>query len=232
MGRGLVEAEDDLRATNPPSNEELLAQLSTEFAAERFNIRQLIRTIMNSEAYQRTATPIDGNEGDNTFYSRTIVRRLPAEVMLDILSQVTGIATEFPNMAKGTRALQLNDSLVVSTFLTAFGRPERVQTCACERQQEPSIAQALHLANGDTVNLKLRASGGLIDSLLDANIPNAEILERLYQTALSRPPTAIEQTKALAILNDLPDTSRPVRRMVLEDLFWAVLTDKEFLFNH
>lgn len=232
MGRGLVEAEDDLRATNPPSNEELLAQLSTTFAAEKFDIRQLIRTIMNSEAYQRTATPIAGNEGDNTFYSRTIVRRLPAEVMLDVLSQVTGIATEFPNMAKGTRALQLNDSQTVSTFLTAFGRPERVQTCACERQHEPSVAQALHLANGDTVNLKLRASGGLLDALLDANASNAEVLERLYKTALSRPPSSTEQAKALAILNGLPDTSRPARRVVLEDLFWAVLTDKEFLFNH
>jgi hypothetical protein len=232
MGRGLVENEDDLRATNPASNEPLFAALSERFAADGFDVKSLIRTIMLSEAYQRTATPVAGNERDGVYYSRTIVRRLPAEVMLDAISQVTGISTEFAGYAKGTRALQLPDSQVVSTFLSAFGRPERVQTCSCERQQEPSIAQALHLANGDTVNQKLRMSGGVIDTLLDANTPNERILEQLYLSALSRPPTEGERAKALQVLNEPTDGSRAARRLVLEDLFWAVLTDKEFLFNH
>src|SRR5205823_11161644 len=99
---------------------------------------------------------------DNRYYSHYLVRRLPAEVILDAVSQVTGIPTEFPNLPKGTRALQLHDSQVASYFLTAFGRPEREKTCACERQQEPNVAQALHLSNGDTINAKLRAAGGLI----------------------------------------------------------------------
>ena len=232
MGRGLVEAEDDLRATNPPTNEELLAALAERFGQEKFDVRQLMRHILLSEAYGRTATPIPGNERDNTYYSHAIVRRLPAEVMLDALSQVTAVPTIFPNYPKGTRALQLPDSLVVSEFLTAFGRPERIQTCACERQQEPSIAQALHLANGDTVNQKLRSAGGAIDSLLDANTPSAEILNRLYLAALSRLPSENERKTALALLDDPANSTRAAKRVILEDIFWAVLTDKEFLFNH
>lgn len=232
MGRGLVENEDDLRATNPASNEPLFAALAKQFAADGFDVKKLIRLIMQSEAYGRTATPVPGNERDGVYYSRTIVRRLPAEVMLDAISQVTGVPTEFAGYAKGTRALQLPDSQVVSTFLSAFGRPERVQTCSCERQQEPSVAQALHLTNGDTVNQKLRASGGVIDALLDASTPNERILDQLYLSALCRPPTDAERMHFLAVLNEPNDGSRAARRTVLEDVFWAVLTDKEFLFNH
>jgi hypothetical protein len=238
MGRGIVESEDDLRLTNPPSNQELFDALAADFVKSGYDVRHLIRTIMLSAAYQRTATPSGNNVKDDRYYSRYIVRRLPAEVILDALSQVSGVPTEFAGYSKGTRALQLPDSQVASYFLTAFGRPERERTCACERQQEPNVAQALHLSNGDTINMKLRASGGLIDRLLKANAPNDQVLNEVYLAALCRLPNDAERKKAMAILAEGTSNaqgtpaSQDTRRAVLEDLCWAVLTDREFLFNH
>lgn len=239
MGRGLAEPEDDLRLTNPPSNPELFDALAADFVRNGYDVRRLIRTIMCSAAYQRTSTPSGNNGKDDRYYSRYIVRRLPAEVMLDALSQVTGIPTEFAGYPKGTRALQLPDSQVASYFLTAFGRPERERTCACERQQEPNIAQALHLSNGDTINMKLRAAGGLIDHLLKSNMSDERALDEIYLAALGRAPDEAERRKALAILEEggAPEHGKPAaaqesRRALLEDLCWAVLSDKEFLFNH
>src|SRR5439155_1065093 len=133
-----------------------------------------------------------------------IVRRLPAEVMLDALSQVTGVPTEFAGFPKGWRALQLPDSRVASYFLTVFGRPERVATCSCERRQEPSVAQALHLANGDTINQKLGAADGVIVKLLAAGVPDEEVVRRLYLSALSRLPTAEESAVILPALAAAP----------------------------
>ncbi|HLJ55015.1 MAG TPA: DUF1553 domain-containing protein [Chthonomonadaceae bacterium] len=239
MGRGLVESEDDVRLTNPPSNADLLDALTADFVRGGFHIRRLIREIMLSETYQRSSAPAGNNGGDDRYYSRYVVRRLPAEVILDSLSQVTGIPTDFAGYPKGTRALQLPDSQVASYFLTAFGRPERERTCACERQQEPNVAQALHLANGDTVNAKLRAPGGLIDALLKSGATDDRVLDDVYLAAFCRLPTTDERSKALAILRDSagPDRGRPfpdptARRAVLEDVCWAVLTGREFLFNH
>src|SRR5205807_784275 len=126
----------------------------------------------------------------------------PAEVILDALSPVTAVPTEFAGYPKGTRALQLPDSQVASYFLTAFGRPERERTCACERQQEPNVAQALHLTNGDTINMKLRAPGGLIDRLLKAEATDDQALNEIYQSALCRPPSPEERAKALAVLKE------------------------------
>jgi hypothetical protein len=239
MGRGLVEAEDDLRLTNPPTNQELFDALAQDFVANGYDVKRLMRTVLLSEAYGRSATPVPGNEKDDRFYSRYIVRRLPAEVILDALSQVTNAPTAFEGYPKGFRALQLPDSQVASYFLTAFGRPDRAQTCSCERQQEPNIAQALHLANGDTVNMKLRAAGNAIDALLDRNADDEEALRSLYLSALSRPPTDAERAKTLAVMKEgAPPPNTPEadkkksRRALLEDVFWAVLTDREFLFNH
>src|SRR5581483_9580211 len=149
LGRGLVEAEDDFRQTNPPTNAELLDALAQEFVTKGYDVKQLIRTIMNSATYQRSSVPLPGNATDDRFYSHYLVRRLPAEVILDAYSQVTGVPTPFTHLVSnagdstspyggyplGTRALQLPDSRIASRFLDAFGRPERAQTCSCERQQ-------------------------------------------------------------------------------------------------
>ena len=238
MGRGLVEAEDDLRLTNPPSNQELLDALAADFSRNGYNVQRLIRMIMTSEAYQRSSEPTGINAKDDRYYSRYIVRRLPAEVILDAVSQVTGVPTIFEGSPKGTRALQLRDTQAASYFLTAFGRPERIQTCSCERQQEPNVAQALHLANGDTINQKLRDSGSVITGLVDSDADDVEVLDEIYLSALSRYPTESEKKKLLPILAETPvdpfapDVKRKERRGAIEDLFWAVMTDREFLFNH
>jgi hypothetical protein len=164
---------------------------------------------------------------------------MSAEVLLDALAQVTGVPTEFPNYPKGWRALQLPDSNVASTFLNSFGRPVREFTCACERSEEPSITQALHLANGQTLNDKLKAAGGVIDRLLSEKRTDAEILDALFFSALSRPPSAGERESLLAALAEGEKTAATdekaalaERRAVLEDLYWATLTGKEFLFVH
>jgi hypothetical protein len=241
LGRGLVEAEDDLRQTNPPTNEELFDALAKEFVAHKFDVKHLMRTIMNSATYQRSSKPTPENVTDDRFYSHYLVKRLPAEVILDAYSQVTGVPTPFDKVVTGveggtadykgyppgTRALQLPDSLVASRFLDSFGRPERVQTCSCERQQESSITQALHLNNGQTLNDKLRDKGCRIESWLKENVTDEEAIKRVYQLALCRPPNETELSKCRSLMSD----GKPPRHEALEDLFWAVLTSKEFLFN-
>ena len=245
MGRGLVEAEDDLRQTNPPTNAELFDALAHDFIKHRYDVKHLIRTVMRSAAYQRSARPSPGNAADDRFYSRYLVRRLSAEVILDAYAQVTGVPTPFTQVSvgssggtsptsmypPGTRALQLPDSQLVSPFLDAFGRPERLQTCSCERQQDSSVGQALHLNNGRTLNDKLRAKTSRVEAWLKEKVGDEEAVRRVYLLALSRPPTEAELKKFKALLAEAAQDRQSSRREALEDLFWAVLTSKEFIFN-
>ncbi|MGH9769666.1 MAG: DUF1553 domain-containing protein [Blastocatellia bacterium] len=238
MGRGLVEAVDDMRATNPPSNEELLSALTKDFTDHGFDIKHLIRAIMNSAAYQRSSKPNETNKQDERFYSRYIVKRLAAEVMLDAVSQVTGAPTEFTGYPAGTRAIQIPDSRVNSYFLTIFGKPPRLSTCECERTSEPSVTQALHIINGDTINQKLRRPNGIVDSFVKLGMSDEMMINHLYLAALSRPPRPDEVSHLLAVINESKDATKgsgdlpSERRQAIEDLVWAVLTGKEFLFNH
>jgi hypothetical protein len=245
MGRGLVEAEDDLRQTNPPTNPELLEALAKEFVTHGYNVKHLIRTIMNSAAYQRSSRPLKENASDDRFYAHYLLRRLPAEVILDAYAQVTGVPTPFTELRSsgsdstsgyggyplGTRALQLPDTLVVSRFLDAFGRPPRDQTCSCERQQDSSVSQALHLNNGQTLNDKLRAKNSRVEQWLAAKMSDEEVVRKLYLLALCREPTPAERERFQALLAEAGKGGSANRRDVLEDLFWAVLTSREFLFN-
>jgi hypothetical protein len=244
MGRGIVEAEDDFRQTNPATNEELLAALARDFIQEKWDVKKLIRTIMNSATYQRSSQPLPGNQADDRFYSHYLVRRLSAEVILDAYSSVTGVPTPFTQIhvgstggvgdyggaPPGTRALQLADSLVVSQFLEGFGRPERTQTCSCERQQDSSVGQALHLNNGQTLNEKLRAKGSRVEAWACQRISDDEAIRRLFLLALCREPTSTELMKFRRAMGSASGGAS--RREILEDLFWAVLSTKEFLFNH
>jgi hypothetical protein len=245
MGRGLVEAEDDLRQTNPPTNAELFDALANDFRDHHYDTKYLFRTIMNSAVYQRSSKPLAGNGVDDRFYSRYLIRRLPAEVILDAYSQVTGVptpftaissnasdsATPYAGFPRGLRALQLPDSRVVSRFLDAFGRPERLQTCSCERQQDASVGQALHVNNGGTLNDKLRDPESRISAWLKEGISDVEAVRRLYLLALSREPSEAERLSFLELLADAGKDTKTPRREALEDLFWSVLTSKEFLFN-
>lgn len=228
MGTALVEAVDDMRETNPPSNEKLMAALAAYLVEQKFDLKALMRVVLQSQAYQRSSQPLPGNAGDTRFYSRYYPRRLMAEVMLDALSQATAAPTQFANYPLGWRAIQLPDSNVDSYFLRSFGRPERLLSCECERTKEPSMAQVLHIANGDTLNAKLKAANNRIDQLIAANTPDDKIVEEAYVGALSRLPTKEEKKQILAVL---ADPQGAPKRELLEDLYWGILSSKEFLFN-
>jgi hypothetical protein len=240
FGVGLVERVDDLRASNPASNESLFQAAADYLADHHYDLKSLMRAILRSAAYQRSSESLPENAADTRFYSRYYPRRLMAEVILDAMSQVTAVPTSFNrelrrgdefaiNYPTGARAIQLPDSLVSSYFLKSFGRPDRIQTCECERTTEPSVAQVLHMANGDTLNQKLSATNGVVESECMSKVPAGAIIEEAYLAAFSRFPTESEKSK----LAEAIDKSGPAdRRAAVEDLYWALLSSKEFLFNH
>ncbi len=238
----LVESVDDLRMTNPASNEKLLSEAAGYLAKNKFDLKALMRLILQSETWQRSSVALPENKDDTRFYSRYYPRRLMAEVMLDSVSQVTAVPTKF-NMDKrnankgvgagypmGYRAMQLPDSNTVSYFLNSFGRPDRVQTCDCERTNEPSMAQALHIANGDTMNKKLAEKDNRVATLLAAGKPDAAIVEEVYLLCLSRAPTTGEREAVLKVLAGAKSADE--KRLALEDIFWGLMSSREFLFNH
>ena len=198
MGKGLVEPVDDLRETNPASNPALFDALADDFVKHRFDLRHLIRQIVTSQVYQLSSGSIPMNARDDRYYSHFLVRRMTAEEMLDALSQVTGNAEEFPGMPTGLRAIQLPDTKVKSDFMDILGRPPRVITCECERSQEPNMAQALLFINGELINRKVSADGGLVDRLMKTGKSDADVLDELYWSALGRAPRAPERASSLA----------------------------------
>jgi hypothetical protein len=245
MGRGLVEAEDDLRETNPPTNEELLNALAKDFVGHKYDVKNLIRLIMNSAAYQRSSKPLPENVTDDRYYSHYLVKRLSAEVILDLYSQITLVPTPFKNIysgveggvaptdnfPEGTRALQLPDSRVASSFLDSFGRPDRTQTCSCERQQDSSVTQALHLNNGQTLNDKLRSKNSRVEQWISEKISDDEAVRRLFFLTLCRQPTDHELSTFTNLMKEAAKDPKTTHREILEDLFWSVLSGKESMFN-
>jgi hypothetical protein len=241
FGVGLVEPVDDMRLTNPASNAALLSAASDYLVQHHYDLKELMRAILRSETYQRASQPLPENEADTRFYSHYYPRRLNAEVLLDACSEVTGVPSEFATDLRnvnrglgdkyplGFRALELPDTHVFSYFLKTFGRPEREKTCDCERSTTPSMAQVLHLVNGDTVNKKLEAKNNVISRLLSAHEPPQALVDEAYLSALSRPPSDTERSKMLAVLQATPSGEK---RAAVEDVYWAILSSKEFLFNH
>ena len=239
LGVGLVEPVDDLRWTNPASNEALLRDLCHYLIEQRYDLKALMRAILQSQTYQRSSRPLPANQKDERYYARFYPRRLKAEVLLDAIIQVTDVPQQFktatPDSRKpGTevrgvhRALQLADSYVDSYFLEAFGKPQRLITCECERSNEPSVGQALHLFHGETILEKLAAPGSAVDRAV-AEKDDAQVVESLYLAALSRFPTPKERD---ALVAELRLVEPAQRRQAIEDLYWSVLTSREFLFQH
>ena len=199
-----------------------------------------MRAILQSETYQRSSIALPENKADTRFYSRYYPRRLMAEVALDAVSQVTRIPTPFEtdvrnaNQAKGIaypmgwRAVQLPDANINSHFLKSFGRPQREVTCECERSAEPTVTQALHLNNGDTINQKLTGKDSIVAQALTSGKPAAQLIEDAYLAALARVPTAPKRERFEKVLQDEKDG----KDLLLADVYWALLSSREFLFNH
>ncbi len=229
FGVGLVEKVDDLRVTNPASNEKLFSAAAKFLVDQHYDLKALMRAILQSATYQRGSKPLPENAADSRFYSRYYPRRLMAEVLLDATSQATGAPTKFDGYPEGWRALQLADSSVNSYFLKSFGRPDRIQTCECERTAEPSVAQVLHMANGTTLNQKLEAKSGRIERIVEEKWPADKIVEEAFLATLSHYPSDEEKAKLVKVLEGAADKDK---RPAIEDVFWALLSSKEFLFNH
>ncbi len=225
MGRGLVEPVDDFRVTNPPTNEALLAALAEDFIRHKYDLKHLFRMIVGSRVYQLSAQPNSTNKEDKQFYSRFYLKRLNAEELLDGICRVTGVPEKFPGFHLGTRATQLPDPKVPSFFLDVFDRATR--ETVCERKQTTSVMQIMHLISGDTINQKIRAENSLIERLIKSGGSSREIIEELYLRTLSRFPKKEEAQLAQQGINQAPSP-----REGYEDLLWALLNSKEFLFNH
>jgi hypothetical protein len=223
MGRGLVEPVDDFRVTNPPTNEPLLDAMAKDFIAHGYDLHHLIKTITASRSYQLSGVPGEFNRDDKMAYSRHYSRRLTAEQMLDSISQATGVDEKFTSLYPGTRAAQLPEPEIESYFLEVFDRPSR--QLVCERKQPPTLNQALHLISGDTIQTKVTDPRGALAKMKGR--PVDEVVEELYLRTLSRYPGADERQLAAAAVAKAADPGRG-----LEDVFWALLNSKEFLYNH
>jgi len=239
---GLVEPVDDLRASNPAGNEPLLAALAAFTVEQGHDLKRLMRLILTSHTYRRSSVPLSTNAADRRWFARAYPRRLAAEILADAIADVTGVRDTYTEIALNdgstekttaygpdTRALQLADAAVKSPFLKTFGRNPRDITCECERSNQPSLVQVLALANGSSINDKLAAKGGRITQLLATEPGTAQIVERAWLECLSRPPTAAERKSFEELLTSAPADER---RAVVEDLYWSLLTSREFLFRH
>jgi hypothetical protein len=230
FGRGLVDPLDDMRATNPPSNPELLDALAAEVVRQKFSLKALVRTICTCRTYQLQSEPSESNRHDKQNFARYYPKRMAAEVLVDAVSQVTGSPTQFAGLPRDrhapARALALPDEGYPSYFLDVFGRPQRISVCECERVSEANLAQALQLLTSEEVQAKLQRSGGRADLLARDPRPDAENVEELFLWALGRKPDAAQLAKALAHL----DRPAATKKAAYEDLLWALLNTKEFLF--
>jgi hypothetical protein len=227
MGKGIVDPVDDFRESNPACNDELLNALAQDFAKNRFDLKHLVRTIMKSRTYQLSAKPNESNQDDTKYFSHAVTKLLTAEQLLDAICDFTDVPEKFAGLPLGTRAIQLPDGEVNHPFLKAFGQPARELACECERESDGNLAQALQLINGPTVNEKVRNPNNRLGKLLATKSTDEEILTALYYAALARGP--FEDEKRIALGHIAKGTDR---RKAWEDVVWAILNTREFLFRH
>jgi hypothetical protein len=232
FGRGLVEPEDDLRTSNPPTHPELLDALAGDFIGHGFDLKHLVRTIATSRAYDRSSRPAPGADASAQplHYARFAPRRLPAEVLLDAIGTVTGVREPFEGLPPSIRATQLPDEAFASTFLDVFGRPRRDTACDCERTVEANLAQSLFLLNSADLQRWLDARGGRLDRWIAEAGPDAAKVDELYRVCYARSPRDDERDVGLTHLARCRAHGK--LREGYEDLVWTLINTKEFLFNH
>jgi hypothetical protein len=228
-GRGIVDPVDDFRDSNPSANDALLDALAKDFVAHQFDVKYLIRVIMNSRTYQLSAQTNDFNKDDNKYFSHAVTKLLPAEPLLDAICAATEVPEKFAGLPLGTRAVQLPDGEVNHPFLKTFGQPARELACECEREGDSNLAQALQLINGPTVNEKLRSPTNRVGKLMAKGLSEPELLNELYYATLSRAPA---EGEVKAALGHVARTAPADKRKAWEDVHWALLNSKEFLFRH
>ncbi len=231
FGRGIVDPLDDMRVTNPPSNPELLDALAKDLVDSKYSLKHLIRTICKSRTYQLSSTPNEFNRQDKQNYARYYPRRLSAEVLLDAVNLVTNSPTSFGGLPQDkhapNRAIMLPDESFTSYFLDVFGRPQRISACECERVSEANLAQALHLLNSDEIQGKVGRAGGRADMLVKDPRPEAEKVDELFLWAFARKPTDDQRNAALQHLAK----NAANKKLAYENILWALLNTKEFIFN-
>jgi Protein of unknown function (DUF1553)/Protein of unknown function (DUF1549) len=227
MGRGIVEPVDDLRATNPPSNGPLLAALANDFRNHGYDLKHLIRTILASSVYALSSEPNDRNVADTRNFSRHYRQRMRAEVLLDAISDVTGVPETFAAAPPGSRASAIWTHRTPSLFLDTFGRPDPNQDPPCERTSDTSVVQALHLMNSQELNKKVTSNAGRAVRLASGNMSPRAIVEELYLLTYNRFPTEDERTLGVSLF----DEAKANRRLAVEDLLWALLNSPEFIFK-
>jgi hypothetical protein len=226
LGRGIVHEPDDARVSNPPANGPLLDELARRLVASGWDFRGLVRDICSSRTYQRSCEPTESNRLDETNFARAAVRRQRAEVLLDVIAQVTATRHKFPGLPLGSRAVEVADGRTTTYFLTTFGRATRQDVCTCAVTMEPSLSQALHLLNGDVANERIR-QGNVVGGMLDAGGKPEAIIDSLFVRCIGRLPTPEERTELCRTVEAAAD-----KKLALEDIFWALLNSPEFLFNH
>jgi len=226
FGRGIIEPVDDVRVSNPPANPRLLDALAQHLVDYKYDFRRLIRDICLSRTYQASSQPNDTNEADARNFSHSGIRRLRAEVMLDCISKATDTRDKFRGLPLGAHAVQIADGTTSNYFLRTFGRTTRETPCTCGVSLEPNLSQALELINGDTVQQKI-VNGAVVQKMAAAKLDDKTILTNLYLRTLGRAP-ADDELKTLTPM--LADAT--TREKKLEDIFWALLNSKEFMFNH
>jgi hypothetical protein len=227
LGKGIIAPTDDVRVTNPPSNPQLLAVLGTKLTEYKYDMRMLIRDICNSNTYQASTQPTESAKSDTRNFAYAEIRRIPSEVLLDAISQVTDTQVKFSSLPLGARAVDIAGGGGGNYFLDVFGRPSRESACSCERRNEPTLAQVLHLVNGSTYTNAIENAENSLNQQLKAEATNEAIIEDLYLAAFSRKPS---EGEALKMANYV--TESPERKAALEDIYWSVLNSKEFVFTH
>ena len=226
FGKGIVEPVDDIRISNPPSNPELFKALGDKLVEYKYDFKQLVRDICNSEAYQRSTERNESNATDERNFAHGNIRRIPAEMLLDCISQATGAVDKFQGLPLGSRAVQIADGRTSNYFLTTFGRAPRDTVCACEAKTEPTLSQALHMLNGSTIEGKV-SRGGLVQKMIGEKKTPQEVIEAIYIRSLSRKPTPAEIDRLMVVVNEAENPTQG-----LQDVYWAVLNSREFVFNH